>query len=171
MSSEEKGKMETNNLSKKIRQAALTIFIVAAVLIVLFGKQFALTVFASTGKVTSTTANVRSSASTSSDAVASLSKGDTVEIKSQTTGTDGYVWYEITVDATRTGYIRSDLVEITDGTTPAAGGTTTATTTTTPTANPEGVTIVETVSGTTTADVNVRADASTNSEIVAKSNN
>ena len=177
MSSEEKFKMETNNISKKIRQAALTIFIVAAVLVVLFGKQFALTVFASTGKVTATTANVRSQASTSSDAVASLSKGDTVEIKSQTTGTDGKVWYEIVVNATTTGYIRSDLVEITDGTTPTTSGaaetttTTTTTTTTPPTANAEGITPVEPVSGTTTADVNVRADASTNSEIVAKANN
>ena len=168
--------MKTNNLSKKISSAALTLFIVVAVLLVLFGKQFALTVFASTGKVTSTTANVRSSASTSSDAVASLSKGDTVEIKSQTTGTDGYVWYEITVNATATGWIRSDLVEITDGTTPAANGNTTTTTTTTtttaaPTVSTEGITQVEPVSGTTTADVNVRADASTNSEIVAKANN
>ncbi len=168
--------METNNLSKKVRQAALTIFIVAAVLVVLFGKQFALTVFASTGKVTATTANVRAQASTTSDAVASLSKGDTIEIKSQTTGTDGKVWYEITVNATTTGYIRSDLVEITDGTTPTTAGgadttTTTTTTTTAPTANAEGITAVEPVSGTTTADVNVRADASTNSEIVAKANN
>ena len=164
------GKMKTNNRSQIIRQIVMTAAIVIAACAILFGKQFALIVSAnSTGKVTSTTANVRASASTSSEAIASLSKGDTVDIKSQTNGTDGYVWYEITVDATRTGYIRSDLVEITDGTTPAAGGTTTTTTTTTtPTANPEGVTIVETVSGTTTADVNVRADASTNSEIVAK---
>ncbi|MBO7096618.1 MAG: SH3 domain-containing protein, partial [Lachnospiraceae bacterium] len=162
--------MKTNNRSQIIRQIVMTAAIVIAACAILFGKQFALIVSAnSTGKVTSTTANVRASASTSSEAIASLSKGDTVDIKSQTNGTDGYVWYEITVDATRTGYIRSDLVEITDGTTPAAGGTTTTTTTTTtPTANPEGVTIVETVSGTTTADVNVRADASTNSEIVAK---
>ena len=165
------GKMKTKNRAEIIRQIVVTAAIVLAACAILFGKQFALTVLAnSTGKVTSTTANVRASASTSSEAIASLSKGDTVEIRSQTNGTDGYVWYEITVDATRTGYIRSDLVEITDGTTPAAGGntTTTTTTTSTPTANPEGVTVVETVSGTTTADVNVRADASTNSEIVAK---
>ena len=165
------GKMKTKNRAEIIRQIVATAAIVLAACAILFGKQFALTVLAnSTGKVTSTTANVRASASTSSEAIASLSKGDTVEIRSQTNGTDGYVWYEITVDATRTGYIRSDPVEITDGTTPAAGGntTTTTTTTSTPTANPEGVTVVETVSGTTTADVNVRADASTNSEIVAK---
>lgn len=164
------GKMKTENRAQTKRQIVMTAAIIIAACAILFGKQFALTVLAnSTGKVTSTTANVRASASTSSEAIASLSKGDTVDIKSQTNGTDGYVWYEITVDATRTGYIRSDLVEITDGTTPAAGGTTTATTTTTtPTANPEGVTVVETVSGTTIADVNVRADASTNSEIVAK---
>ena len=79
--------------------------------------------------------------------------GDTIEIKSQTTGTDGKVWYEITFNATTTGWIRSDLVEITDGTTPTTSGaadtttTTTTTTTTPPTANAEGITPVEPVSG------------------------
>ena len=162
--------MKTKNRAQIIRQIVMTAALVIAACAILFGKQLALNVLAaSAGKVTSTTANVRASASTSSEAIASLSKGDTIEIRSQTNGTDGYVWYEITVDATRTGYIRSDLVEITDGTTPAGGNAgTTATTTTTPTANSDGVTVVETVSGTTTADVNVRADASTNSEIVAK---
>ncbi|MBO7356676.1 MAG: SH3 domain-containing protein [Lachnospiraceae bacterium] len=161
--------------SEKIRQVIMTAVIVAAVLAILFGKQFAMIVMASAGKVTSTTANVRAQASTTSDAIASLSKGDTIDIKSQTTGADGYIWYQITVDANTTGYIRSDLVEITDGTTPATSTatatTTTTTTTTTATVNSDGVTPVETVSGTTTADVNVRADASTNSEIVAKANN
>ncbi len=169
------GKMKNRFMSEKIRQILLTIAIVAAVLAVLFGKQLAMTVLASAGRVTSTTANVRASASTSSDAIASLSNGDVIDIKSQTTGTDGYVWYEITVDASTTGYIRSDLVQITDGTTPAtstaAAATTTTTTTSAPTVNSDGITAVEPVSGTATADVNVRADASTNSEIVAKANN
>ena len=168
------GKMSMKTSSEKIRQVIMTIMIVAAVLAVLFGKQFAMTVMASAGKVTSTTANVRSQPSTTSDAIASLSKGDTIDIKSQTTGADGYVWYQITVTANTTGYIRSDLVQITDGTTPPTStGTTTTTTTTTTThsVNADGVTVVEAVSGTATADVNVRADASTNSEIVAKANN
>ena len=169
------GKMSMKTSSEKIRQVLLTSMIVVAVLAVLFGKQFAMTVMASAGKVTATTANVRSQASTTSDAIASLSKGDTIDIKSQTTGADGYVWYQITVTANTTGYIRSDLVQITDGTTPPTStGTTTTTTTTTGgthTANSDGVTAVEAVSGTATADVNVRADASTNSEIVAKANN
>ncbi len=168
-------KMSMKTKSEKIRQVIMTAVIVAAVLAILFGRQFAMIVMASAGKVTSTTANVRAQASTTSDAIASLSKGDTIDIKSQTTGADGYIWYQITVDANTTGYIRSDLVEITDGTTPAtsaaAATTTTATATTTATVNTDGVTPVETVSGTTTADVNVRADASTNSEIVAKANN
>ena len=170
------GKMKSFKFSEKFRQIALTAMIVTAALMILFAKQFAMTVLASTGKVTSTTANVRSQATTTSDAVASLSKGDTVEIKSQTNGTDGYVWYQIQVNATTTGYIRSDLVEITDGTTPATSGdttttTTTTTTTSTPTVNTDGITVVEPVSGTTTAEVNVRADASTNAEIVAKATN
>ncbi len=170
------GKMKSFKLSEKFRQIVLTAMIVTAAVMILFAKQFAMTVLASTGKVTSTTANVRSAASTTSDAIASLSKGDTVDIKSQTNGTDGYVWYQIQVNATTTGYIRSDLVEITDGTTPATSGdttttTTTTTTTATPTVNTDGITVVETISGTTTAEVNVRADASTNAEIVAKATN
>ena len=123
--------MKSFKLSEKFRQIVLTAMIVTAAVMILFAKQFAMTVLASTGKVTSTTANVRSAASTTSDAIASLSKGDTVDIKSQTNGTDGYVWYQIQVNATTTGYIRSDLVEITDGTTPATSGDTTTTTTTT----------------------------------------
>ena len=52
--------MSMKTSSEKIRQVIMTIMIVAAVLAVLFGKQFAMTVMASAGKVTSTTANVRS---------------------------------------------------------------------------------------------------------------
>ena len=73
------GKMKTKNRAESIRQIVVTAAIVLAACAILFGKQFALTVLAnSTGKVTSTTANVRASASTSSEAIASLSKGDTV---------------------------------------------------------------------------------------------
>ncbi len=105
-------KMSMKTKSEKIRQVIMTAVIVAAVLAILFGRQFAMIVMASAGKVTSTTANVRAQASTTSDAIASLSKGDTIDIKSQTTGADGYIWYQITVDANTTGYIRSDYVKL-----------------------------------------------------------
>ncbi len=164
-------KMKTINLSKIMR---FTFYGACGVLLaafVLFGS--ALRVEASTGKAKSN-ANVRSSASTTSEAIASLTQGDTFEIKGQTNGNDGYIWYEIAVNATQTGFVRSDLVEVTDGTTPANNdnsNTNTTTTTATVTVNSDGVTVVDTVSGMTNSDVNVRADASTNSEIVAKVQN
>ena len=63
-------------------------------------------------------ANARSSASTSSEKVASYKQNEVISIRSQVKATDGYTWYEIHVDDQRIGYIRSDLVEITDGSTP-----------------------------------------------------
>ena len=171
-------KMKNINFRKKIRLALCGAGAVIAAGFIVFSGMFALNVEASTGKAKSN-ANVRSSASTGSEAIASLTQGDTFEIKGQTNGNDGYIWYEIAVNATQTGFVRSDLVEVTDGTVPANNNnnnnnnnTTTTTTTTTPVSvNSDGVTVVETVSGMTNSDVNVRADASTNSEIVAKVQN
>lgn len=166
--------METFNFSKKIRLALYGVSAIIVAGFLIFGGLFTLDVEASTGKAKSN-ANVRSSASTGSEAIASLTQGDTFEIKGQTNGNDGYIWYEIAVNATQTGFVRSDLVEVTDGTTPANNNnnntTTTTTTTATVSVNSDGVTVVDTVSGMTNSDVNVRADASTNSEIVAKVQN
>ena len=75
----------------------------------------------STGKIIANGgANVRSSASSSATKVAGMEKGQTVSIISQVQASDGYTWYEVWVDAETKGFIRSDLVEITDGTTPDA---------------------------------------------------
>ncbi len=73
----------------------------------------------SAGRVTSSDgARVRSSASSGGDVLASYAKDTTLSIRSQINASDGYVWYEVWVDADKLGYIRSDLVEITDGSTP-----------------------------------------------------
>lgn len=63
-------------------------------------------------------ANVRNTASASGSVVTSLAENETVSIRSQIQASDGYTWYEVYVDADSLGYIRSDLVEITDGSTP-----------------------------------------------------
>ncbi len=63
---------------------------------------------------------VRSSASTGGNAVTSYEKGAVISIRGQVQGSDGYTWYEVWADANTLGYIRSDLVEITDGSTPPA---------------------------------------------------
>lgn len=72
---------------------------------------------AAEGKVKPTSAKIRSEANTSSEALASVKSGDELTIKAKTTGADGYVWYQVFVDADTLGFIRSDLIEA-DGTVP-----------------------------------------------------
>lgn len=72
----------------------------------------------SAGKITGDTVNVRAEASTTSAALGTKSKNETVTILAQTTGADGYIWYQIQFNATTVGYVRSDFATVTDGSTP-----------------------------------------------------
>lgn len=56
-------------------------------------------------------ANIRASASTESEKVASVASGAKVEICGKEDGADGYTWYKVYVNGTKTGYIRGDLIE------------------------------------------------------------
>ena len=67
---------------------------------------------------------VRSSASTTSSPVASLSNGDSITIVDETTDASGYTWYKVNAGGSE-GYVRSDLVSKADG----SAATTTTTTT------------------------------------------
>ena len=135
----------------------------------------------SAAKVTASSAKIRKSADSSSEVIGSATKDKTISIKSQTKGADGYTWYEVYVDANTLGYIRSDLVSITDGSTPSSSSGTTTTTTTTTTATPAPavnetpveVTAVEPLSATVTGgqSVRVRSNASTTSQIVTTAEN
>ena len=136
----------------------------------------------SQGKVIARSANIRKETNTNSEVVGSVASGDSLTINQQVTAGDNTVWYEVFVDANTLGYIRSDLVEITDGTTPpASSGTTTGNETgnetpadtTTDTENTAEVTAVEPVSATVTGSqsVRVRSSASTGSQIVAQAEN
>lgn len=130
----------------------------------------------SAGKVTAAGARIRKEASTSSEVLASLEQNDVISIKGQIKGGDGYTWYQVD-DAGMTGYIRSDLISITDGSTPPTIATTTTpttpTTSTPTTSTPDetlvDVTEVEPVSGTVSggSPVRVRQNASTTSRIVS----
>lgn len=91
-------------------------------LLVLFADRFSMISHAeSAAKVTATTANIRTEPSSTSATIGSTEKDKVISIKSQVTGADGYTWYEVYVNADTLGYIRSDLVQITDGTTPPTG--------------------------------------------------
>lgn len=137
----------------------------------------------SAAKVTASSAKIRKSADSSSEVIGSAAKDKTISIKSQTKGADGYTWYEVYVDANTLGYIRSDLVSITDGSTPASSSgsstssssATTTTTTSTPAVEetPVEVSAVEPVSATVTGgqSVRVRSNASTTSQIVTTAEN
>lgn len=131
----------------------------------------------SAAKVTASSAKIRKSADSSSEVIGSAEKDKTISIKSQTQGADGYTWYEVYVDANTLGYIRSDLVSLTDGSTPPSSSNTTTTTTTTqaPAVNetPVDVTAVEPMSATVTGgqSVRVRSNASTTSQIVTTAEN
>ncbi|MBR1853071.1 MAG: SH3 domain-containing protein [Lachnospiraceae bacterium] len=130
----------------------------------------------STGKITASTVKIRQEASTSSNTLASVSKGDTVVVKGQTQASDGYTWYQVVINGDQTGYIRGDLMEITDGSTPGTivASTTGQTTTTTPTGTNNDESVVEVVdvqpvsaSVSGTSPVRVRQNASTTSRIVS----
>ncbi len=67
--------------------------------------------------------NIRSQASSTSDLVAKAQKNAEVTVTGETTASDGYKWYKVsfTADgATKTGFIRSDLLTFTKPTNPPA---------------------------------------------------
>ena len=73
--------------------------------------------------ITGDTVNIRSDASSKSDKVASANKNTEVTVVGEATGSDGYKWYKVSFSAngaTKTGFIRSDLLTFTKPTnTPA----------------------------------------------------
>lgn len=116
----------------------------------------------SQAKVTARSANIRKEASTSSAVVGSTKKDSVLTVVSQVQGADGKTWYEVYVDANMKGYIRSDLVTITEGGTPPETGAEEP---------PADVTAVNPVSGTVSNDSGrgrVRSNASTTSQILAE---
>lgn len=156
------------HLGKKIMMCASALLL--ALTLGLCVEQFTLLSHAqSQGKVTASSANIRKEPSSSSKALGSAFKDSVVTINHQTTGADGKIWYQIFVDADTLGYIRSDLVQITDGTTPP---TKVNETTTTPAPStqetPAAVEAVNPVSASVTGSqkVRVRSNASTTSQIV-----
>ncbi len=123
-----------------------------------------ITCFADEVAVKAESAKIRATADPSSEQVGSTHRGKKVDIISQTTGTDGKVWYQVYVDANTKGYIRSDLVETPSGTIPTTSTAAPADQTTT-TATP-----TEAKQGTVKTNSRIREGASTNHGIVASVN-
>ena len=121
-----------------------------------------------TGEVTGSTVKVRKEASTETELVASVRQGDKVDVVDAITGADGKVWYKIMISATDYGYIRSDLVALEGGEqAPSNNNTTTTTEEDTPT---EITPMDEQKGHTSTNNVKVRKQATTNSAEVDRLN-
>lgn len=120
----QKGRLMRRTKVAQWRETLLTgvVMMGMVLLLVLFADRFSMISHAeSAAKVTATTAYIRTEPSSSSATIGSTEKDKVISIKSQVTGADGYTWYEVYVNADTLGYIRSDLVQITDGTTPPTG--------------------------------------------------
>ncbi|HJA94318.1 MAG TPA: SH3 domain-containing protein [Candidatus Eisenbergiella merdipullorum] len=68
-------------------------------------------------RVIPASARLRGEASTDSAQVGSLSSGDEIGVVGETTGSDGNLWYQVSGEVNGqsvSGYIRSDLVEVTE---------------------------------------------------------
>lgn len=95
-----------NNLRWKLLSYTGTVLMVCFLFVI-----SSVTVFAAEGKVKASAAKIRKEASTSSEAIGSAVKGQTFTITDEVTGADNKVWYQITFDGSKTGYIRSDLMD------------------------------------------------------------
>lgn len=142
----------------------------AAIVLVVALSMMSMSVMAATVTVKGDACVVRSEASTTSDAVASVTQGKKLDVVGSTQSADGYTWYQIK-DGDKTGYIRADLVEAPDGEVPASSNTSSSTSeqTDSQTTEAQPVAATETTVNTSTAlkavvtgdTVTVRSGAST----------
>ena len=119
-------------------------------------------------KVTVRSVVIRAGADVGTEMVGGASQGDILPITGETFGADGYTWYQVTFaveGGTKTGYVRSDLVEKVGGGTATTPTTITATT---PGSTPSSdVVAVQPVGAKVTGEsVRVRSNASTSGDIV-----
>ena len=97
----------TKETMRHLSGIALTVLVVCVMFICISA-----TALAAQGKVTcDPAAKIRETASTSSNQVGSAQNGAVLEIVSEVTGSDGKVWYQVSFEGNKTGYIRSDLMQ------------------------------------------------------------
>ncbi len=121
-------------------------------------------------KVTATSVKIRASADVNSEMIGGAMAGESLTVLSEVTGADNFTWYQVSFEeGTKTGYVRSDCVSKTGGTTTTTTPTTTTPTTTTPASRPStDVVAVQPVSAKVTGEqVRVRSNASTSGSIVS----
>lgn len=72
---------------------------------------------AATADVVASEGRIREAADKSSKTLASVEKGDKLDVLAETKDGEGYTWYKVRIDAGNNGYIRADLVTV-NGTIP-----------------------------------------------------
>lgn len=101
----------------QILRSIMTVFVMCVMFVCISA-----TALAAEGKVTaSPAAKIRETASTTSEQVGSAQTGAVLEILSEVTGADGKIWYQVSFDNGKTGYIRSDLMQKLEDTTATPG--------------------------------------------------
>jgi len=122
------------------------------------------------GTVIAKSAVIRAAADPNSQKLASVPSGKSIDIISKTTGTDNNTWYQVYVNSSTKGYIRSDLIKVPDGanipTTQDGGSAAQPADAVPTTATPVDARQVTVISNNT----NIREGASTTSASRAKAN-
>ena len=174
---------------KKSRTARFIGMLAATVMsAVLMSGVFGITALAdSKGTVTVNDAKVRSDASTDAGTLTKVNSGTEVTVTDEKSDSSGNVWYHVTLSDGTTGYIRSDLMTVTASTdsdqstetapesaggsdaAPSGGGNVVNGIDVSAVSIPDGVTAQDYQSAKINVDTGkVRADASTNDDIVAQ---
>ena len=65
-----------------------------------------------TAKVVASSGKIRENADTGSKTLASVKKGDKLDVIASKKDSNGYTWYKVYIDDEETGYIRADLVTV-----------------------------------------------------------
>lgn len=110
---------------RKERKGKLFLGVLALVFVLgtgLMGDAFTLIARAENqAKVTANSVKIRKEATTQSDMVGGADNGALLTVLSQQQGSDGYTWYQIQYNNI-SGYVRGDLVQLTEGSAPPEGG-------------------------------------------------
>ncbi|MBQ9511741.1 MAG: SH3 domain-containing protein [Lachnospiraceae bacterium] len=123
------------------------------------------------GTVTGTGVSIRSDASQSSERLSSVTNGNRLDVIDETTDANGTKWYKVRIDATRTGFIRSDFITLENASSSNAASTSTTSSEASSTASTSSESGSSSTgssqTGTVNAErINVRKEASTTSDAI-----
>lgn len=152
----------------RIQLKAMVMTMVTMMMVVVVFGLTTIVSHAEDARVTASSVKIRAGADVGTEMIGGALQGEVLPITGETTGADGYTWYQVTFEGgTKTGYVRSDLVEKVSGGT-ATTTTPNTTTPTTPASTPStDVVAVQPVSAKVTGEaVRVRSNASTSGSIV-----